>query len=274
MVKSTRVVSRAPHQSHTKEFLKLIASVAASEGWRTEEVLSHWLSASCYALLGAAHSARFYVKASAYAEQRYMEVVGRARSPQQTMERFGEALAIIVEALEVDMSDVLSPIFSEIAAASSLGQFFTPYSLSLVCAENALQDAPAMLAAARKEGRNFLLMCEPACGVGGMILAANSVLRDMGIDPATDVHWEATDLDWRAVCGAYIQCTFTGASASIRHGNSLTNEIHEELPTIVSVLHPKRIRSSRSMPAPVETPGVMQSVTTGSLRSEQIHLGL
>jgi hypothetical protein len=77
-----------------------------------------------------------------------------------------------------------------------------------------------------------------------MILAANSVLRDLGLDPATDVHWEATDLDWRAVCGAYIQCAFTGAAASIRHGNSLTNEIHEVLPTLISVLNPKLLQMS------------------------------
>lgn len=273
-MKSTKVVSRAPHQRQTKAFLKIIASVAATEGWRDEEVLSHWLSASCYALLGAAHSARFDVNGSAYAEQRYMEVVGRARNPQQTMDRFGEALAIIIEALEADMSDVLSPIFSEIAAASSLGQFFTPYSLSLVCAQNALQDAPAMLTAAREQGRSFLLMCEPACGVGGMILAANSVLRDLGMDPATDVHWEATDLDWRAVCGAYIQCTLTGASASIRHGNSLTNEIHEVLPTLISVLHPKWIHASRSMSAPINSPVAIASAASAPSMSEQFQLRL
>jgi hypothetical protein len=56
------------------------------------------------------------------------------------------ALAIIIEALETDMSDVLSPIFSEITAASSLGQFFTPYSLSLVCAQKCVAKCVAKCA--------------------------------------------------------------------------------------------------------------------------------
>jgi len=63
---------------------------------------------------------------------------------------------------------------------------------------------------------------EPACGVGGMVLAANSVLRDAGIDPATEIYWHMVDVDFRAVCGCYLQCALTGAAGVVTHGNTLS----------------------------------------------------
>lgn len=38
-------------------------------------------------------------------------------------------------------------------------------------------------------------------------LAVNEVMREQGLDPATDAHWICIDIDWKAVCGAYIQLT-------------------------------------------------------------------
>lgn len=233
------------HRTQTKEFLKLIASIQTNEGWREEQTLSNWLEAGCCALRSA--TLLFLPDKQAANEQRYMDVVARCRHPKDTMREFSNGLAIVVDALQAEPSDFFTPVFSEIAASSHWGQFFTPYHLSLTMAEMLLTDAPALLEEAHAQGRRFITCHEPACGVGGMILAGNQVFRARGIDPSTQVHWIARDLDQRAVWGAYIQTTLTAASAVIEHGNSLSLELHDRIHTVMAVAFPKYVHMDRTL---------------------------
>lgn len=258
----SRVVARAEHRAHTKDFLKLAQDICTREGWREDEALSHWLTVACCALRRPLLA--FAPTTLATNEARYMAVVERCRHPHETMRHLGQALGVIIEALEAEMADVLTPIFSEVSASSQLGQFFTPWSLSLTSARMLLQDAPAMLAEAEAHGRRYLLCGEPACGVGGMALAANMVFREHGICPARQVHWIATDVDWRAVCGAYIQLTLTGASAEVVHGNTLTLEVHERMPTFAAMMHPKRQAAEVAEPEPEPEPDVVFDGSQGA----------
>lgn len=237
---SSRVISLDAHRPFAKDFMKLVADVERNEGWREHQVLSRWMESACCALRSA--TLQFDRAAFDANETRYLKVV-QLCSDANTMRCFSEMLGLITEALETEPSDFIGPIFSEISASAHLGQFFTPWSICTIMAQLQLQDAREMLAQGQAAGQPFIHCLEPACGVGGMILAAAQVFRELGIDDQRYVHWHATDLDFEAVCGAYIQLTLCGVSADVVHGNSLSLEVFDRLPTIMSIMWPKRQRA-------------------------------
>lgn len=254
-----KVRGNEAHRTQTRDFLKLIASVQTNEAWREEQTLSHWLTAACCSLRGA--TLLFNHEKQTQNEETYMQVVRACRYPKETMHAFSEALGVVTAALEAEASDFLTPVFSEIAASSHLAQFFTPYHLSLTCAKMVLQDAKVMLDQAQAEGRRFITCMEPACGVGGMIMAAGQVFREQGIDPSKQVHWIARDLDLRAVQGCYIQTTLSGASVVVEHGNSISGEVFDRMHTWAAVTFPKFMRMDRPVPPEVKAAEVVAEQT-------------
>src|SRR5690606_30690366 len=170
-------------------------------------------------------------------EARYMEVVRSCRYPSETMRDMSNMLGIITMALTECPKDFIGPIFMEVAANSQAGQFFTLPSISEMLARMTLENARETLYRAYYEqGRTRLELMEPTCGVGGMVLAANQVLREKGFDLAEEIHWTCVDIDWRAICGAFIQLELTGVPATMVHGNALTLEEWASWPTSTLVL--------------------------------------
>lgn len=104
-------------------------------------------------------------------------------------------------------------------------------------------------------GKTRFTLAEPACGVGGMILAANVVLREAGLDVATRAHWTAIDVDHRAVCGCYLQLSLTDCSADVYRGNSLGDS--KDLVgtrTLAAVMFPKIGGRDEPLAPPAATP--------------------
>ena len=153
-------------------------------------------------------------------------------------------------ALLAEPVDFIGPVFSELSADAGMGQFFTPHHLSYFMAKAIISDAKAMLG-----DKPFITLAEPACGVGGMILAANVVLREAGLDVATRAHWTAIDVDHRAVCGCYLQLSLTDCSADVYRGNSLGDP--KDLVgtrTLAAMLFPKIGRRDEPSPPPPAPP--------------------
>jgi type I restriction-modification system DNA methylase subunit len=179
-----------------------------------------------------------------------MRLVKRCRQPGETMKDLAVMLAAVVAALEAEPIDFIGPIYTAFAANTYAGQFFTPYSLSRTMAEMIIGDPSELL-----REKPFIMLSEPACGVGGMMLAANQVLRDHDVRIERQAHWVAVDVDARAIHGAYIQTTLTGASATIIHGNSLTLEQWLTAPTLMAVVFPKRAPARiDALPQPAKPP--------------------
>lgn len=235
----TKVAASEPHRAATKDFLKLIESISRREGWREGEALTNFLYAAQSALaspLFRDHAPERFEKS----EARYFEVLRACRHPAETMDDLSKMLAVLVEALEASPSDFLGPIFCEIASSDKAGQFFTPYELSKMMAYMTIPDAPALLEAAQAQGRSYILLQEPACGSGGMCLAANEVMREQGVMIERRAHWVCVDIDSRCCAMAFLQLSLTGASATVVHGNALSLEIWDQWPTLASITFPKR----------------------------------
>jgi hypothetical protein len=235
-----KIASDAPHKEYVKLFLSHVTSISRLEGWSDYEAFVRWLEAGACALRNPVLTAIGDQARWDANEERYMAIVKQCRYPKETMTEMSRMLAVAQLSLLHSPSDFIGPVFSEIAASSHMGQFFTPSSVTQRMAKMTLHDAWGMLAKCYTEqGRSYLRLSDPACGVGGMVLASNIELKSQGFDVGADVHWVLQDVDWRAVCGAYIQCCLTDASAEIIHGDPLRLEQRDVLITPMAVRYPK-----------------------------------
>lgn len=101
------------------------------------------------------------------------------------------------------------------------GQFFTPYDVSKFMAK--LSIGSEIIEIAKQD--KVISISDPCCGSGGMLLAAIDVIRnDYGVNYTRSCLFEGCDIDIRCVYMCYLQLSLTGASAVIKHQNTLTDE--------------------------------------------------
>ena len=105
-------------------------------------------------------------------------------------------------------------------SSSDAGQFFTPYDIARLTATVAVPKFSA--------DDKIITIDEPACGSGGMILAAVEILRNSGINYAERVFVHASDIDSRCVKMCYIQLSLAGVPAVIHQRDTLTMQTFDE----------------------------------------------
>lgn len=154
-------------------------------------------------------------------EAEYMAVVKRNKP--DDIRAMPELLAITALAVQDGGCDFLGQVVGDLELLNShMGQFFTPYDLSRLMAEITFEGVDEIIA---KNG--FVTVQEPACGAGGMILAAADVLASKGHDIAQTLYVDATDiapLCWKMT---YLQASLRGIPATIRRGNTLSLEVFD-----------------------------------------------
>ena len=224
------------HRAAFNDFADLMRAVESREGWRSSEVLTRVVDAAYLAVRGRLLLGDAFEKN----EAEYMKIVGACSKPKETMTDIARMLGCVTLALRAEPIDFIGPVFEALSASAEMGQFFTPYHLSVVMARMILGDPKAVLG-----DRRFLTLHEPACGVGGMILATNVVLREAGLDVARQAHWSAIDVDYRAHRACYLQLALTDCSADVYRGNALgsLDELRGDR-TPTAILFPKIQRDS------------------------------
>lgn len=242
MKKRDVILTTEAHRPAFNEFADAFRNIEAREHWRSSEIMSKWLDAGFRAIRGKLLLGKPFDDN----EAEYMRIVKTCQKPQETMRDLSVMLACATMALDREPVDFVGPVFSALCASSEMGQFFTPHSLSSMMAQMTIGDADDLKKLIEENG--YISLCEPACGVGGMILAANQVLRERGIDVARQAHWHATDVDYRAMCGCYVQCALTDTSAVITHGNTLSLEHWMTTATPAALLYPKKPRTQDAPP--------------------------
>lgn len=152
-------------------------------------------------------------------EDAYMQTIGKYEREEQ--QKFPRLLALTVAALTDEPTDFLGEVFSELELSNAAtGQFFTPYSISSLCAQLTLNTEE--LAAGQ-----IVTVQEPAIGSGGMVVALAMAIKDAGFNPQRLLEVVGVDVDTRAVHMAYIQLSLLGLKAKVLHGNTLTMEFHD-----------------------------------------------
>ena len=202
--------------SAVKDFLRLLAKRDRSK--RQTEVFADFCELAYCALAK---------KASPYPDQRdqleaqYMQVVARYRDPDD-VRAMPEMLALALTTISAGGIDFIGEVAGEIGALDAgLGQFFTPYEVSRLMAEMALNNVDELLGE-----KGFITLQEPAAGAGGMLLAAADVLEGRGIDIASQVWIEAVELSRSTYHMLYVQASARGLAGRVICGNSLSLETY------------------------------------------------
>ena len=129
---------------------------------------------------------------------------------------FCEMTAYLVEAIEEDMTDILGGVYMHSGAGNGrLGQFFTPFHLSELCAKLGFDESLLV-----DDGRK-LKVNEPSSGGGSMVIAVAKTLKERGINYQKKMEVVAQDLDWLGVFMSYIQFSFLGIDAIVVQGDTL-----------------------------------------------------
>lgn len=184
-------------------------------------------------------------------EHRYMQVVGSYRDKADVREGMPALLGKAFAAVNTHGCDFLGRIANEIGALNAKqGQFFTPDHVSRMMAEMLLGDITILI-----EKKQFLTLQEPACGAGGMIIAAAEVLRDRGFDPSINMLVHAMDINPLCYQMCFLQLTFSGIPARVERMNTLSLETFEGAWTpIVPFFYRRHGRLFDHAPTKADTP--------------------
>ena len=186
-----------------------------------------------------------------------MQVVGRYEK-QEIREIMPKLLGIAALASQDGGCDFLGQLAGELELLDGHnGQFFTPYDVSRMMAEMTLDTVGEIIA---KQG--FVTVQEPACGAGGMIIAAADVLERQGFDISQQLYVDATDISQMCWKMSYLQASLRGIPATIRRGNSLSLEMFESAvtPAFWPSISPTRKRSTHGR---MERPRIEQKSRRG-----------
>lgn len=206
--KFERAAVRQPVEDPLRAFLRTFRELTHAH--RPERVFEDFVEMAALAIANRSGNPNSEAR-----EARYMEVIGRYG--REEAQRFPSLLAHITQLLTTRMQDAFGKIWGELELGSTWkGQFFTPYEVSLTIAKMTLHDVQDFI-----DRHGFVTICEPACGPGGMIVAAAECLRDLGIDYQQRMHATLVDIDPRCAWMAYIQMSLLGIPAIVQVGNSL-----------------------------------------------------
>lgn len=152
-------------------------------------------------------------------EALYLKEATRWQRPD--LEAFTKAFGLLIAAMEGHLyQDLLGPTHEEWGSRGGKqigGEFYTPTPVAAMMARMALMDAEL------PEDRPLELL-EPACGAGGLVLAAAEVLATRG-EPPFRVRVTAWDVSHTAVMMCYVNLTAWGIPATVIHGNALSLEV-------------------------------------------------
>lgn len=156
-------------------------------------------------------------------EERYMLLAKKYSSDE--LKIISNMTGMLALELEERPKDVLGDIFMSSGCGNArTGQFFTPYHLSYLTAkisyDERFKDIPA---------HEKIIINEPSCGGGGMMIAITQVMKEEGIDIYNRVEIVAQDLDWNAVCMTYVQLALLGIKATVMQGNTLEEPQYSEM---------------------------------------------
>ena len=246
------MTNKRPHAGkvgHERDFLKLATELAGG-GRRQTEVFYDFLE---MAFCAVAKTAAPSIEKAEALEARYMAIASKRERPY--LDGCAELLGLTALAIGGgDGGDFLGRVSGELGALNgAAGQFFTPFEVSKMMARMTFAGAGEIIAQ-----RGFLTMEEPACGAGGMVLAAAEVLTDMGFDPRRQLFTVARDISGTAIKMAYLQCAFAGLPVVVIHGDTL--RLTEQARYLTRPVYPflsehgDPFKEQRPAPAPAEPP--------------------
>lgn len=187
------------------------------------------------------------VDRSQFAEREAIWEETAARYTKDENRVFGKCLGLLTKIMDQGFGDHLGQLYMSLDLGNDrLGQYFSPYDLSLLSARMILDESSV---AQKIEGKGFVSLYEPTVGGGGMVIAAAQVIKDMGFNPQQQLHVTCQDVDITAVYMTYLQLSLFGIPAVVIHGDVLKLEERSHWYTPFQIMHGWS-RKLRSAPEP------------------------
>lgn len=213
------------------------------------KVNSHEFLSDIFECGAIAISNRFDTVQAADREARYLQIIKKYEPGMQRLitEIFAKIYLILTQQINpwIGFNDYLGELYMRSETSNSkAGQFFTPYCVSKCCAEVTIN--PDIIADCIEKDR-ILTLNEPACGAGGMVLAAVDVLYNKyHFNYARNLLVECSDIDSRCVHMSYLQLGLAGIPAVIYRRNTLTMETWERWETPAYIMQWMRFKNCLS----------------------------
>lgn len=209
-----------------KEFTDTLNGLSRSH--HPSKIFGDWLEITACALHQIPYEHGDFSKdAEAYQtiEAMYMEAI-RGYSAED-LNQMGHMMSLTLIAHKVAFGDFLGELAGENELLNQRnGQFFTPYSVSLLMAQLTLGDTQKIL-----DEKGIITIADSAAGSGSTLITTAEALFNQGLDPRSCAQFDAVDISRNAFNMAYIQLTAMDLQAVVRHGNSLSMEMWEHRPT-------------------------------------------
>lgn len=215
-----RFISTA--NEHQQEIIRLLKRVARSRG--LARVWADWVEMGAIAVANSVDKIQFKQR-----EERYLNIVSQYQK--EEVQSLANAFAHLVQCWEQrvargEFGDVLGSTYMMLDLGNaSTGQFFTPYEISRMMASMIMGDPSTLKTELQRKG--FLSLQEPACGAGGMVIAAIHLLAEAEINYQKAIHVTAIDVDRRCVHMTFLQLALLHVPAIVIQGNALTLETTE-----------------------------------------------
>lgn len=214
-----------------KEFVKTVMNMSGK--YSTSQVFRDFVTIAALSLQNASGS--FIQKEADFEERENTVKTTLALYTQEEQEKLARLLYLVTMALEDKFGDFLGECFGLLEVNNkNVGQFFTPYCVSKLCARCIFDKAEAERTIKEK---GYIGMTEPACGSGGMIMAYMDVLKTNGINYQKDCLVMANDIDQRCSYMTYIQLSLIGVPAIVTVGDTLTLKTSETLTTLFYLMY-------------------------------------
>ena len=213
----------------------------------TYKVNAHEFLSDIFECGAIAISNRFDTPKAAEREKRYLNIIAKYEPDTQKLitEIFANIFLLLTQQIDpsVGFNDYLGELYMRSETSNGkAGQFFTPYCVSKMCAETTIDETTVK--DCMKQGK-ILSMCEPACGAGGMVIAAADVLYNKyNFNIAHNLFVECSDIDSRCVHMTYLQLGLAGIPAIIYQRNTLTLETWDCWKTPAYVMQWLRFRNA------------------------------
>lgn len=196
-----------------KQFIAALKSIESER--RLDRVFFDFIEMAAIAISNSVDKARF-----AEREATYMETV--SRYTKEEVLTFKQCFHLLTKIMDQGFGDHLGQLYMNLDLGNDrLGQYFSPYDLSLLNARMILDESSV---AQKIEEKGFVSLYEPTVGGGGMVIAAAQAVKDMGFNPQQQLHVTCQDLDITAVYMTYLQLSLFGIPAVVIHGDVLKLE--------------------------------------------------
>lgn len=213
------------------------------------KVNAHEFLSNVFECGAIAISNKFDFRQAPEREERYKQIMSKYELDMRQLmaEVFAKIYALCSMQIypHIGFDDYLGELYMRSETSNSkAGQFFTPYCISKACAECCISES---MVEEYIQQDKIITMNEPACGAGGMILAAADILYNRHhFNIARNLLVECSDIDTRCVHMTYLQLGLAGIPAVIYQRDTLAMKTWQRWETPAYIMQWTRFKGCLS----------------------------